>query len=65
MKFTMKEKQIPYEDRNSIYIDVGSTYGTGFKQPVGSKKVTHGYNPAKNLEHRRQDIPHEDYPTII
>ena len=59
-KFEFEEKQIPYDRRSSVFVDVGSSYGTGKRQPVGSEKVKHGYDPAKGVYFGRLDESKEE-----
>lgn len=44
------QDQVPYDERSSVFVNVGTDYGTGKRQPVGSEKVTHGFDPTKGLE---------------
>lgn len=55
MKYEFDEKQIPYDRRSGVFVNVGSRYGTGKKQPVGSEKVKRDFDPAKGVYFGRLD----------
>ena len=55
MKYEFEEDQIPYDRRSSVFVNVGSNYGVGKKQPVGSEKVKRDYDPTKGVYFGRLD----------
>lgn len=53
--YKFDEKQIVYDERSSVFVNVGSKYGTGKKQPVGSHMVKREFDPTKGLNRGRLD----------
>jgi hypothetical protein len=53
--FEYSDRQITYDHRSSVFINVGSKHKSGPTQPIGSFKVTNKYDPTKGLERGRLD----------
>lgn len=55
MAMTLVEKQIDYDKRSSVFVNVGEGYGSGKPQPIGSKQVKKDFDPTKGLNLKPND----------